>query len=114
MRRSHSNLLPHIDLEGTRISDLAARVGVTKQAVSQLVDDLQEWGVVERVPDPDDARARRVVFTPNGRDGLFEGLLVLRAMEEELAGGIGERSMKHFRKALLALHNHLVKPERAT
>src|SRR5690348_16870172 len=45
LRRSHTALFPHIDLAGTRITDLAERLGVSKQAVSQLVDDLEELGV---------------------------------------------------------------------
>src|ERR1700730_13286920 len=70
LRRSHTSLFPHIDLEGTRVTDLAERLGVTKQAVSQLVDDLEAMAVLERVIDPDDARARRVRFTSRGRAGL--------------------------------------------
>jgi DNA-binding MarR family transcriptional regulator len=52
---------------------------VTKQAVSQLVDDLEAMEVLERVVDPDDARARRVRFTSRGRAGLLDGLAVLGA-----------------------------------
>jgi DNA-binding MarR family transcriptional regulator len=103
LRRSHTGLFPHIALEGTRITDLAERLGITKQAVSQLVDDLEALGVVERKPDPEDARARRVAFTELGRQGLFEGLAVLRALEKELARDIGEKSMQHLRRALLAI-----------
>src|SRR4051812_48836474 len=58
LRRSHTNLFPHLDLEGTRVTDLAERLGVTKQAVSQLVDDLEAMDILERVVDPDDARGR--------------------------------------------------------
>jgi DNA-binding MarR family transcriptional regulator len=107
LRRSHTSLLPHIDLEGTRVTDLAERVGVTKQAVSQLVDDLEQLGVLARMPDPDDARARRVVFTELGRQGLLEGLAVLRTMEEELAAAIGEERMRDLRTALLSIHDRL-------
>jgi DNA-binding MarR family transcriptional regulator len=109
LRRSHTSLLPHIDLEGTRVSDLAERLGVTKQAVSQLVDDLEQLGVLARVSDPEDARARRVIFTERGRRGLLEGLAVLRALESELAASVGETCMKHLRAALLALDAHLEK-----
>ncbi len=111
LRRSHTSLLPHIDLDGTRITDLAERVGVTKQAVSQLVDDLEGMGVLARVPDPDDARARRVVFTELGRQGLLDGLAVLAAMEEELAGAIGEKPMLELRTALLSIHDRLTASE---
>jgi DNA-binding MarR family transcriptional regulator len=103
LRRSHTSLLPHIDLEGTRITDLAERLGVTKQAASQLVDDLEAVGVLAREPDPDDARARRVVFTRLGREGLLEGLALLRDMERELARSIGDESMAGLRRALVAI-----------
>lgn len=103
MRRSHTSLLPHIDLAGTRITDLADRLGVSKQAASQLVDDLEAAGVLAREPDPDDARARRVVFTAQGRQGLLEGLALLRDMEAELAASIGDESMAELRRALLGI-----------
>lgn len=103
LRRSHTSLLPHIDLEGTRITDLAERLGVSKQAASQLVDDLEQLGVLAREPDPDDARAKRVVFTPLGRNGLLEGLSLLRELERELASQIGNQPMAELRRALVAI-----------
>lgn len=104
LRRAHTSLFPHIDLEGTRITDLADRLGVTKQAVSQLVADLEELGVLERASDPNDARARLVRFTPRGRAGLLEGLAVLRELEEDCAKAIGPKRMEELRKALVALN----------
>jgi len=110
LRRSHTSLLPHIALEGTRVTDLADRLGISKQAVSQLVDDLEEVDLVKRVVDPDDARARRVVFTKRGRESIFEGLAVLGELEHELETLVGEVQMKHLRSALLKIHDHLVPP----
>ncbi|MFT3923853.1 MAG: MarR family transcriptional regulator [Myxococcales bacterium] len=107
LRRSHTSLLPHIDLEGTRITDLADRLGITKQAVSQLVDDLEALDVLARVPDPEDARAKRVVFTAKGRTGLLEGLAVLRALEGELEARVGKAAMAALRNTLLAIHDDL-------
>lgn len=100
LRRSHTALLPHIDLDGTRISDLAGRLGVSKQAVSELVDDLEAAGVVQRTVDPDDARARRVLFTPRGLEGLLQGLAVLRELERELSRTVGERAIRQLHDAL--------------
>src|SRR4030095_11242930 len=66
-RAAHTRLLPHISPEGTR---LAERVGITKQAVGKLVDDLEAQGVVVREPDPDDGRALRVRYTDRGAAAL--------------------------------------------
>lgn len=103
LRPAHTSLLPHIDLEGTRITDLAERRGISKQAVSQLVDELVQFGVLARVRDPEDARVTRVVLTERGRAGLFEGLEVLLALEDELVAAVGARKMKDLRGALLAV-----------
>lgn len=103
LRRSHTALFPHIDLEGTRVTDLAERLGVSKQAVSQLVDELEAMEVLERAVDPDDARARRVRFTARGRAGLLDGLKVLGALEADYAAKIGEGRMRSLHQALEAL-----------
>ena len=89
LRTSHTALLPHLDLEGTRLVDLAARVGTSKQAVGQLVDDLEAMGVVERVADPEDGRARRVRFTRAGFQALLHGLGVLEQLERDLGAALG-------------------------
>jgi DNA-binding MarR family transcriptional regulator len=89
---AHTRLFPHIDLDGTRATELAERLNISKQAISQLVSDLERMGVLERVPDPDDGRAKLVRFAD--LDSLFVGLGVLddladtafeTASEDELA-----------------------------
>jgi DNA-binding MarR family transcriptional regulator len=110
LRRSHTALFPHIDLEGTRVTELAERLGVTKQAVSQALDDLEQLGIVERVADPADARARLVRFTERGRAGLLDGLAILRELEAECAAAIGASRMAELRRALIALDAHLRQP----
>jgi DNA-binding MarR family transcriptional regulator len=52
--------------DGATATDLAAHLGVTKQAASQLVDELVRKGYAERRPHPVDARARLVVLTELG------------------------------------------------
>jgi DNA-binding MarR family transcriptional regulator len=100
VRASHTALFPHIDLEGTRISTLAERVGVSKQAVSELVEELDEMGVVERVADPSDGRAKLVVFTKKGRNSILDGLRLLQELEGDLAARVGKRKMLTLRKLL--------------
>jgi len=106
-RPAHMTLFPHIALEGTRPSELARKLGITKQAVGQLVGELEAMGVDERQPDPDDGRAKRVVFTEQGLQSILEGLRHLRRVEAELAKAIGKDTMASLHDALLALHDHL-------
>jgi len=46
-RIAHTLLFPHVDFDGTRITDLAARLGISKQAVGKLVAELEEMGTLE-------------------------------------------------------------------
>ncbi len=96
LRSAHTSLLPHIDLDGTRVTTLSERVGVSKQAISQLVGELEEMGVVERVADPDDGRAKLVVFVEDGAH-LIEGVRALQAIEQDIWSELGgsEKDMLH-------------------
>jgi DNA-binding MarR family transcriptional regulator len=104
LRTVHTNLFPHIDMEGTRLTELARRVGISKQAVGQLVDELEEMGTVERVPDPDDGRAKLIRFRrEGGQPVLLRGLAVLAELEKQMEEEIGARQMKQLHRALLAI-----------
>jgi DNA-binding MarR family transcriptional regulator len=103
LRASHTALFPHLTSEGVRGADLAKKLGVTKQAVSQLVAELEYWGVVEQVEDPSDGRAKLVRFTHKGEQGLLQGLAVLNELEQELGEQIGKRRMQELHAALLSL-----------
>ena len=103
IRASHTSLFPFIELEGTRLTDLAARLGVSKQAAGQLVEDLEQMGILERAPDPADGRAKLVRFSARGRRGLLEGLAVLRRMEAELSARLASGDMERLHGILLRL-----------
>ena len=75
---SHIHITRHLDLGGSRLTDLATRAGVSKQAMGKLVDQCEAWGLVQRQKDPHDGRARRVMFTDTG-------LAWLNAFEEAVA-----------------------------
>src|SRR5712691_8835254 len=65
-RPAHSGVFAHIDLDGTRLTELANRANMTPQAMGELVDDLEHLGYVRRVPDPSDRRAKLIVPTEVG------------------------------------------------
>ncbi|MEO1227859.1 MAG: MarR family transcriptional regulator [Myxococcota bacterium] len=102
-RPSHLALFPHLDLEGTRIAELARRAEISKQAVAQHVDALEGLGVVERRPDPEDGRAKRVVFTDLGREMMLFGLGVLAEVEEEVLAGLSPERRSALRDDLVSI-----------
>ncbi|MFI2510942.1 MarR family winged helix-turn-helix transcriptional regulator [Streptomyces sp. NPDC018972] len=66
VRPAHGFAFTRLAPDGATVTDLAVHLGVTKQAASQLVDELVRKGYVERRPHPEDARARLVVLTEAG------------------------------------------------
>ena len=67
---AHIHITRHVSLEGSRLNDLAASANMTKQAMGDLVTQCEAWGLVQRISDGLDARAKRIVFTASGLDWL--------------------------------------------
>jgi DNA-binding MarR family transcriptional regulator len=99
-RVSYTALFPHISFEGTRATEIAKKVGITKQAVGQMLSDLEDMKVIERIQDPTDKRAHLVRFTAFGRDALLHGMSVLSEIEGELQTSMGEEKMSALRDSL--------------
>lgn len=66
VRPAHGFAFARLAGDGATVGQLAEHLDVTKQAASQMVEDLVTKGYVERRPHPDDARARLIVLTPKG------------------------------------------------
>ena len=111
LREAHTALFPHIDFAGTRQTTIAAALGVSKQAVGPRIDELEAWGIVERVPDPSDGRARLVRFSAQGRLAMMRGLDHLMRFEGELAAEVdavlGEGAWTALRRGVVALDDVL-------
>jgi DNA-binding MarR family transcriptional regulator len=91
--------------EGARITTLARASRITKQSMSALVSDLEAAGYVERIADPDDARATRVRLTPQGRAYGRAVRAFSRSVEAEWAERIGERRVEDLRATLEMLRS---------
>ena len=102
-RLAHTRLIPHIDLEGTRQTVIAERVNISKQAVGQLVAELEEAGMVKRTVDPSDRRARLVRFTDAGRQEILSGLALLARLEADLAAAISPSRVERLKDDLTTL-----------
>jgi DNA-binding MarR family transcriptional regulator len=76
-------LFENIDVEGTRLTELAARADMTHQSMGELVGGLERRGWVERRLDPTDRRARLVCLTPEGARVTRRGLHHIKEIEAE-------------------------------
>lgn len=86
---AHVHITRHLGLNGSRLTDLADSAGMSKQAMGDLVDQCVAWGLVSREPDPLDARARRVVFTPTGLAWLRAFADAVAQAEREFGDDVG-------------------------
>ena len=89
LRMRHSVLLDILGPGGGRITGLAAELGMTKQAMGELVDDLESNGYLERTTDPGDRRARIIRYTDRGREALAMAAEIIPAIEREYAELVG-------------------------
>lgn len=101
----HTSLIANLDLEGTRITTLAERAGVTKQAMGQIVDDLEQRQFIRREPDPADKRATMIRFTDLGWTFLEDAYRVKLEIEAEYAQVLGGDGMETLRSLLQTLLN---------
>ena len=96
----HTALISNLDIEGTRISLLAERAGVSKQAMGQLVDELERDGFVVRLPDPSDRRATLIKFTERGWQFLQDAYQVKLDIEATYATILGPEQFATLRSLL--------------
>ena len=101
LRPSHGNVMEQLELEdGLRLTDLAVRAGMTAQSMGELVDDLEGKGYLERRPDPDDRRAKRIYLTDRGRENARVAKQATADVEASLAALLGEQRYQNLRRTL--------------
>ena len=100
---AQARVFQRIDDEGSRLTKLAESAGVTKQTAGYLVDQLESAGYVERVPDPDDARARLVRVTAHGRAAIEAARPVEEQVYAEWAAHLGGDDLDRLREILSRL-----------
>lgn len=99
-RPPHASLTRSMSLGGTRLTVLAERAGVTKQAMGQLVQGAVRRGWVRVRPDPSDGRAKLVVYTGKGRRLAAAIVEAAERVEAELVEAVGARRAGALRTAL--------------
>ncbi len=87
---AHIHITRHLALQGSRLTELAQAAGMTKQAMGNLVNQCEAWGLVTREDDPLDARAKRVVFTDTGLAWLQAFRAAVLQAEQEFREAVGQ------------------------
>ena len=102
MRSAFGFVLRAVGDEGVTLTDLAQRLAVTKQAAIKVVDEMERRGFLERLPHPDDRRAKIIAPTELGRRVRVAALAASRRMERDLRRAAGDADVDALRRALSA------------
>ena len=104
----HFVIIPYIDHKGIRAVDIARQVGITKQAVSKLVDELVQKGYLELKPDPTDGRASLVLMSEKGNEFLKLTIKYTQQVESQWSSQVGEKDFKTMKSAMTTLLSHQI------
>jgi DNA-binding MarR family transcriptional regulator len=102
-RPSHAFALLLVDRSGTRLTELAERARITKQAMMQTVDELVALGLLRRTPEPQDGRAKIVRLTAKGLRQRAEARRAVASVETRARRHLGERRYEQLRAWLVEL-----------
>jgi DNA-binding MarR family transcriptional regulator len=90
-RVPHTHVTAYIRAEGSRLTELAAQARMTLPAMSELVNDLQRLGIVERRPDPSDGRAKLICLTDAGWEAMRTARRIISEIEADYADLVGSK-----------------------
>ena len=97
---AHNSVFGTLGYEGARAADLAAKAGITRQSMGEVIRELVDLGILEMKPDPTDGRAKLVTYTDAGRKEAMAGGDYIVSFEERLAKELGEEAYEQLRAGL--------------
>jgi DNA-binding MarR family transcriptional regulator len=100
VRLTHGCVFRYMKERGLRLTEIAERGNMTKQSAGEVVDDLVARGYVERVPDPDDRRAKLVCLTARGEEAQTYGFYILAEIEKRWGERYGVERVADLRAIL--------------
>ena len=100
IRAAHLRIFAALEDGPSRASGVARLLGATKQTVGPLIDELVDWGYLERSTDPADGRAKLVAFSERGLALGTTAADAVVALESRMAGAIGSDALEHCRTTL--------------
>lgn len=100
VKYSHNAVFSTLDEPGARATDMAARAGITRQSMGEIVRDMVSLGILEMRPDPDDRRAKLVTYTPSGLAHARDGFQHILDLEQRFTDEFGEEAYATVRSVL--------------
>ena len=107
LEAAHLNVFQYPGPEGARPSELAAELGMSKQALNYMLGELERLGYLERLPDPEDTRSKRIALTARGSAAVKTMLDAVRAVEHDWRRELGAKQFEQLRALLLDLNDRL-------
>jgi DNA-binding MarR family transcriptional regulator len=106
LKMSFSQVISHISPHGSLINDLAKINGVSKQAISQVVKEVEDLGYIERKQNPHDARSTQLFLTGYGLQLIADSVENISVLREQLVAVLGERQLQEFSSQVEALYDY--------
>lgn len=103
LKPSHFQCFPYIPFDGITIINLAQTMNISKQAVSQLVNELINLGVLKKSNNPSDRRSVLITFNTKGKASIMEGMKSLKGLDSHIESILGKNDSKKFNKQLLEI-----------
>jgi DNA-binding MarR family transcriptional regulator len=100
VRAAHAPVFMAIEPDGSRVTDLAHRAAMSKQAIGELIRHLESRGYITVRPDPTDRRAKRVQLTERGWETVDLGERVIAEFDAWLEQAIGPDQVAQLRQTL--------------
>ena len=100
IRPTHGCVFRHVQGEGLRLTEIAERAKLTKQSVGEIVDDLVERGYAQRIPDPEDRRAKLICLTEKGERAQAHGRRLFDKVEKRWAQRYGAERIAGLRELM--------------
>ena len=107
LEAAHLNVFQYPGPEGARPSELAAELGMSKQALNYMLGELERLGYLERLPDPEDTRSKRIALTARGSAGVKTLRAAGRAVAHDWRRELGAKEFEQLRALLLDLNDRL-------
>jgi DNA-binding MarR family transcriptional regulator len=113
LKRSYWQVLEKISQQGVRINDLAELNGISKQAISQLANEIEKADYIARVDDPSDKRSRKLLLTDKGEKLILDTIASTAYVEALIEKKIGNAAIAELKQAFQQYLAHRNRYEKA-